>query len=65
MQGIIEAMAEMYSHDEYRVATAIRIGWVPDESVKIKEAPEWLLENHWSDAKLIDEFTKIIRKEPN
>ncbi|MDA3874366.1 MAG: NAD-dependent epimerase/dehydratase family protein [Kiritimatiellae bacterium] len=61
---VIEAMAEMYSICEYRVATAIRIGWIPDESVKIAEAPEWLLENHWNDAKLIGEFKKMIRKEP-
>lgn len=62
---VIEAMAEMYSHHEYRVATAIRIGWVPDESFEIDTAPEWLLENYWSDVKLIDEFSKIIRKKPN
>jgi nucleoside-diphosphate-sugar epimerase len=61
---VIEAMAEMYSHHEYRTATAVRIGWVPNEFVKIDEAPEWLLENYWSDAQLIGEFKKIVRKEP-
>jgi len=55
-------MAEMYSHDNGRVATAVRIGWLPNESVKIEEASEWLLENHWSDAKLVGEFKKIIEK---
>ena len=65
---VIEAMAEMYSNHECRVATAIRIGWIADETVEIEEAPEWLRDNHWShwsDAKLIREFKKLIRKEPN
>ena len=62
---VIEAMAEMYSHCEGRLATAIRIGWVPDESVDIDEAPDWLLDNYWSDAKLIKEFSRVIRDEPN
>ena len=57
---VLEAMAAMYSHGGDRMAVAIRIGWVPDEELAIADAPDWLLENHWSDERLIHEFRKLI-----
>ena len=62
---VMEAMSEMYSQNEYRVSTAIRIGWVPDDDLVMEEAPEWLLKNYWSTSRLIEEFNKVISIEPN
>ena len=55
----------MYVSCQSCKATAIRIGWVPDPTCKMDEAPEWLLANYWSDARLIGEFEKIVRSEPD
>ncbi|WFB37371.1 NAD(P)-dependent oxidoreductase [Kiritimatiellota bacterium B12222] len=61
---VMETMAEMYSHLEGIEATAIRIGWVPDEQIDFEKVPNWLLENYWNDQKLIERIHTEIEKHP-
>ncbi len=61
---VLEAMAEMVAHQKDQDATAIRIGWVPDDTVDLEKVPAWLRENYWDDQKLVEIFRREIENRP-
>jgi nucleoside-diphosphate-sugar epimerase len=60
----IEALAPMYSSQDGLHAVALRIGWVPASDDDLKNAPAWLLDDHWSDERLISAFREAADLPP-
>jgi nucleoside-diphosphate-sugar epimerase len=60
----IEAMAAMYALAPGRTAVALRIGWVPGAAEEVAEAPGWLRDDHWDDARLIAAFRQALGLAP-
>jgi len=56
----IEALARMYGEVPGLRGVALRIGWVPARPDQLLGAPQWLIDNYWSDAELCEQFRRAL-----